>query len=48
MEKTSELRSRELDEVIADFAARGVELRSSGNLSRDELYVEAINSSDDH
>lgn len=45
MEKTTELRRRELDEVIADFAARGVGLRSSDNLTRDELYDDAISSS---
>jgi len=36
-----ELRRRELDEVLADFDSRGVGLRSSDNLSRDELYEEA-------
>lgn len=33
-----ELRRRELDEVLADFDARGVGLRSRDNLTRDELY----------
>lgn len=37
----AELRRRDLDEVLADFDARGVGLRSSDNLSRDELYDEA-------
>ena len=46
MGKAVELPCRELDEVIADFAARGVGLRSSDNLTRDELYDEAINSPD--
>ena len=36
-----ELRRRELDEVLADFDARGVGLRSCDNLTRDELYDEA-------
>lgn len=36
-----ELRRRELDEVLADFDARGVGLRSRDNLTRDELYDEA-------
>ena len=38
-----ELRRRELDEVLADFDARGVGLRSRDNLTRDELYDEALN-----
>ncbi len=42
----AELRVRDLDEVIADFAAKGVGLRSSDNLTRDELYDEAINGPD--
>ena len=42
----SELRIRDLDEVLADFAARGVGLRSSDNLTRDELYDEALDGSD--
>ena len=37
-----ELRRRELDEVLADFDARGVGLRSRDNLTREELYNEAI------
>ncbi len=37
-----ELRPRDLDEVIADFDSRGVGLDSRDNLSRDELYDEAI------
>ncbi len=39
------LRVRNLEEVIADFASRGVGLRSSDNLTRDEMYDEAINGS---
>lgn len=42
----AELQVRDLDEVIADFNSRGVGLRSSDNLSRAELYDEAINGSD--
>ena len=38
---SAELRRRDLDEVLADFDARGVGLRSSDNLTRDELYDEA-------
>ena len=41
-----ELRRRELDDVLADFDARGVGLRSYDNLSRDELYEEATGESD--
>ena len=37
-----ELRRRELDKVLADFDARGVGLRSRDNLTRDELYDEAV------
>ena len=37
----TELRPRDLDEVIADFDSRGVGLRSSDNLTRDELYDES-------
>ena len=33
-----ELRPRELDDVLADFDARGIGLRMSENLSREELY----------
>ena len=40
------LRHRELDEVLADFDARGVGLRSCDNLTRDELYDEATGKSD--
>jgi plasmid stability protein len=43
---TSELRRTELYEVVADFEARGVGLRMSENLTRDELYNEAMNSTD--
>ena len=35
---TGALRRTELDEVVADFEARGVGLRMSDNLTRDELY----------
>ena len=42
----SELRPRDLDEVIADFASKGVGLRPKDNLSRNELYGEAINGPD--
>ena len=35
-------RRAELDDVIADFEARGVGLRMSDNLTRDELYDEAM------
>ena len=35
-----------LDEVLADFEARGVGLRSADNLTREELYDEAINGPD--
>ena len=41
-EKSIELRHRDLDDVLADFDARGVGLLSSDRLSRDELYDEAI------
>ena len=41
-----ELRAMDLDEVIADFDSRGVGLDSRDNLTRDELYDEAINGSD--
>ena len=33
-----ELRRRKLDEVLADFDARGIGLDMSENLSREELY----------
>lgn len=39
--RVAQLRVRDLDEVIADFDSRGVGLRSSDNLTRDELYDEA-------
>ena len=45
-ESLVELRRRELDEVLADFDARGVGLRSRDNLTRDELYDEATSKSD--
>ena len=45
-ESSVELRRRELDEVLADFDARGVGLRSRDNLTRDELYDEATSKSD--
>ena len=41
-----QLRYRDLDEVLADFDARGVGLRSNDNLTRDELYDEAIGGPD--
>ncbi|MDD9996085.1 MAG: hypothetical protein OXS35_10150 [Dehalococcoidia bacterium] len=34
----AKLRRRDLDDVLTDFAARGVGLRTSDNLSREELY----------
>ena len=37
-EAAVELRRRTLDDVLADFAARGVGLRMADNLSREELY----------
>lgn len=40
---TDSLRQTDLDDVIADFEARGVGLRMSDNLTRDELYDEAMN-----
>lgn len=46
-ESPVELRRRELDEVLADFDARGVGLRSRDNLTREELYAEVINRSDE-
>ena len=39
---TGSLRRTELDEVVADFEARRVGLRMSDNLTRDELYDEAM------
>ena len=38
---TGALRHTELDDVVADFEARGVGLRMADNLTRDELYDEA-------
>ena len=38
----AELRPRDLDEVVADFDSRCVGLRPEDNLTRDELYDEAI------
>ena len=46
-ETQEQIRARELEEVFADFDARGVGLRMTENLSRDELYDEAINSKPD-
>ena len=37
-ETVAGLRHRELEEVLADFHARGVGLNMSDNLSREELY----------
>ena len=37
------LRRTELDDVVADFEARGVGLRMADNLTRDELYDEVMN-----
>ena len=37
-ETVAGLRHRELEEVLADFDARGVGLNMSDNLSREELY----------
>ena len=45
-ESSVELRHRELDEVLEDFDARGVGLRSCDKLTRDELYAEVINGPD--
>lgn len=36
--KMGALRRTDLDEVVADFEKRGVGLRMSDNLTRDELY----------
>ena len=36
--KTGPLQHADLDEVVADFEKRGVGLRMSDNLTRDELY----------
>lgn len=43
--RLARIRVAEPDEVTADFATRGVGLRSSDNLTRDELYDEAISGS---
>ncbi len=40
---TGALRRTELDDVVADFEARGVGLDMNNNLTRDELYREAMN-----
>ena len=45
-ESSVELRHRDLEQVLDYFDARGVGLRSRDNLTRDELYAEAINGSD--
>ncbi len=42
----SELRPRDMDEVVSDFESRGVGLDSRDNLTRAELYDEAINGPD--
>ncbi len=42
VEAVGELRPTELDEVVADFEARGVGLRMADNLPREELYADAI------
>ena len=42
----SALRRTELNEVVADFEARGVGLDMKNNLTRDELYNEAMNGPD--
>lgn len=43
---TGGLRRTELDDVVEDFEARGVGLRMADNLTRDELYHEAMNGPD--
>ncbi|MYB49421.1 MAG: hypothetical protein F4X72_09210 [Dehalococcoidia bacterium] len=43
---TGALQRTELDDVVADFEARGVGLRMADNLTRDELYHEAMNGPD--
>ncbi len=40
------LRRTELDEVVADFEARGVGLVMENNLTRDELYDEVMKGPD--
>lgn len=47
IETAAVLRARELEEVFADFEARGVGLCMAENLTRDELYEEAIHSKSD-
>ena len=39
--ESTALRHRDLADVLADFDARGVGLRSSDNLTRDDLYDDA-------
>ena len=39
--ESTALRCRDLAEVLADFDARGVGLRSIDNLTRDQLYDDA-------
>lgn len=46
-ESRGRIRARKLKEVFADFDARGVGVRMKENLSRDELYDEAMNSNPD-
>ena len=41
-----ELQRRDLDDVLADFDARGAGLSPRDNLTRNELYVEATSKSD--
>lgn len=43
---TGALQPTELDDVVADFEARGVGLNMKNNLTRDELYHEAMNGPD--
>ncbi len=43
----AERHARQLEEVFSDFDARGVGLRITDDISRDELYDEAINSKPD-
>ena len=45
-EAALERRRRMLDDFFADLDARGVGLRTSENLTRDELYGEAIDGPD--
>ena len=46
-EMPAERHARQLEEVFSDFDARGVGLRITDDISRDELYDEAINSKPD-